>query len=145
VSPTGVEGTGRGLKAEYFDGQDLTNLRVTRIDPMIDFNWDLARPILGVPTDHFSRDGQVRFSRAFPTLYVLQAPTTAFASADGNFVINDFTDHRALTQDSGNDRSSLRAKNTTSSSNSTTMGGTPSRSSWSSDCQPFEVVPAHQL
>jgi hypothetical protein len=47
---------GRGLKAEYFRGEDLAvNERaLTRIDPNIDFNWQKNSPVPEVPEDHFS-------------------------------------------------------------------------------------------
>jgi hypothetical protein len=33
-----------GLNAEYYDNSDLTALRVTRVDPTVDFNWDTGQP-----------------------------------------------------------------------------------------------------
>ncbi len=47
---------GRGLKAEYFRGDELAaNERVlTRIDPNIDFNWGQASPVPEMPANQFS-------------------------------------------------------------------------------------------
>ncbi|HEY0706943.1 MAG TPA: PQQ-dependent sugar dehydrogenase [Polyangia bacterium] len=43
-----------GLTAAYFDNRNFTNLRVTRVDPGIDFNWGTAAPAPGVGADTFS-------------------------------------------------------------------------------------------
>jgi hypothetical protein len=55
-SGVAAPGTGgpTGLKGEYFDNMDFTNLKTTRIDPVVDFNWadGLTGPTL-VP-DQFS-------------------------------------------------------------------------------------------
>lgn len=45
---------GCGLKAEYFDDADLTVLRVTRVDPRIDFAWGLGAPHPSLDPDSFS-------------------------------------------------------------------------------------------
>ena len=47
---------GRGLKAEYFRGEDLAvkERALTRIDPNIDFSWQKNSPASEVPEDHFS-------------------------------------------------------------------------------------------
>lgn len=58
--------TGDGLRGEYFDNRDLTDLRVTRIDPRIRFNWYYNAPASEIDADTFS----VRW-----TGYML-APTT---------------------------------------------------------------------
>ncbi len=44
-------GTGTGLKAEYFDDQDLKELKGARVDPQIRFSWDKAAPFPGVVTE----------------------------------------------------------------------------------------------
>ena len=38
LDPNG-EGTGGGLVGRYYDNDDLTGLRLTRVDPVIDFRW----------------------------------------------------------------------------------------------------------
>ncbi len=47
---------GRGLKAEYFRGEDLELKErvLTRIDPNVDFDWQRTGPAPEVPADHFS-------------------------------------------------------------------------------------------
>ena len=33
-----------GLSAQYFDNKDFTNLKLTRVDPQINFTWGTASP-----------------------------------------------------------------------------------------------------
>jgi beta-glucosidase len=45
----------QGLKGEYFASNDFSSPPVaTRIDRQIDFDWDSASPVAGVPQDHFA-------------------------------------------------------------------------------------------
>ncbi len=47
-----TEGSGDGLQAAYFDG--ATGKIVSRIDPMVNFDWDIDPPAEGIGADHFS-------------------------------------------------------------------------------------------
>ncbi len=49
-----AEGGGVGLRGEYFNNIDLTNLTLTRIDPQIDFTWNGAAPDPLIDADTFS-------------------------------------------------------------------------------------------
>ncbi|MFN7949399.1 MAG: PQQ-dependent sugar dehydrogenase [Blastocatellia bacterium] len=58
----GTSGSGTGLKGEYFDDDKISdkekdnqkNLKFTRTDPVIDFNWGSSSPGPGLKKDHFS-------------------------------------------------------------------------------------------
>jgi len=54
VKTTNREGTGDGLKAEYYAGKSFTLLKYTRIDPQVDFNWGLSTPGSPITVDNFS-------------------------------------------------------------------------------------------
>lgn len=43
-----------GLRAEYYLNMDLTELRLVRVDPNIDFDWGTKAPVSAVAPDHFS-------------------------------------------------------------------------------------------
>lgn len=45
---------GTGLTAAYFDSHDFSNLKLTRIDPAIDFRWSYGQPASGIDADLFS-------------------------------------------------------------------------------------------
>jgi Tol biopolymer transport system component len=51
-----------GLKGEYYDNQDLTNLKLTRTDPKVDFSWGTGSPDSSIAPDTFSVrwSGQVK-------------------------------------------------------------------------------------
>jgi autotransporter-associated beta strand protein len=45
---------GNGLKGEYFDNPDFTNLKLTRIDPEVNFDWSTGSPSNLIAGDSFS-------------------------------------------------------------------------------------------
>lgn len=50
-----VEGNGIGLKSEYFDFSNLTNLKYSGVDSTINFNWGVGNPLLVLtPDSNFS-------------------------------------------------------------------------------------------
>lgn len=53
--------SGDGLKGEYFDNNDLTDLKLTRVDPTINFNWGSGSPssLIGRNTFSVRWTGQV--------------------------------------------------------------------------------------
>ena len=73
-----INGTGTGLRGEYFNRENLTDLRFTRTDSVIDFDWGTNRPISSLGKDHFSVRWtgfvQPRFSGSY-TFYVKATDT----------------------------------------------------------------------
>ena len=57
--------TGTGLTGEYFDNADLTNLKVTRVDATVNFNWGTGSPDPSIGPDTFS----VRWSGTVTPLF----------------------------------------------------------------------------
>ncbi|MFM2431937.1 MAG: hypothetical protein RLZZ511_3150 [Cyanobacteriota bacterium] len=47
-------GTGGGLRGEYFDNANFTNLRVVRVDPTVNYNWAGGSPEPAIGPDTFS-------------------------------------------------------------------------------------------
>jgi glucose/arabinose dehydrogenase len=58
-------GNGDGLRGEYFDNADFTNLRVVRVDPTVNYDWALGSPEPAIAPDSFS----VRWSGQVQSLY----------------------------------------------------------------------------
>lgn len=56
TDPQGVNSVavGGGLTGQYFDNQDLTNPKFTRVDPVIDFDWGSGSPDPAIGSDSFS-------------------------------------------------------------------------------------------
>jgi glucose/arabinose dehydrogenase len=51
---TGAPGRGDGILGEYFNNRDFTDLKLTRIDPNVDFNWGRGTPDFLIDPDTFS-------------------------------------------------------------------------------------------
>ena len=45
---------GTGLTGEYFDNSDFTSLKLTRVDPAVDFDWGSGPPAPGVSSGSYS-------------------------------------------------------------------------------------------
>lgn len=54
VNPAAGEGTGNGLRGEYFNGTNFNSLVLSRLDARIDFPWQNGSPATGVGSDNFS-------------------------------------------------------------------------------------------
>lgn len=54
VKTTNREGTGDGLKGEYYNGKSFNQLKYTRTDPQLNFNWGESTPGSPVTIDNFS-------------------------------------------------------------------------------------------
>jgi hypothetical protein len=53
-TPTPTPTVGSGLRGQYYNNSDFTNLVLVRLDPTINFNWSQAAPATGVDVDTFS-------------------------------------------------------------------------------------------
>jgi hypothetical protein len=47
-------GNGTGLTGKYYDAKNLTMLKLTRVDPTVNFNWGLGSPDPSIGVDTFS-------------------------------------------------------------------------------------------
>ena len=86
-------GSGRGLRGEYFDNDDLTNLKVTRIDPMVDFNWGMRSPHPSIDPEYFSARwrGQVEPLYTEPYTFHVESDDGARLWIDGKLIVDDWT------------------------------------------------------
>jgi len=64
-----------GLRGEYFEGVDLKNLVMTRIDPQINFNWGDGSPDPLVGADNFSVRWKGEVEAAFTETYTFYTNT----------------------------------------------------------------------
>ncbi len=72
----GILDLGVGLRGEYFNNVDLTNLRLTRTDATVNFNWGTGSPSAAIAPDTFSARWTGRVQPRFSETY------TFFTSAN---------------------------------------------------------------
>ncbi len=95
--PPPTAGTGNGLRAEYYDNIDFTNLKLTRTDTTVNYNWATGSPDPSIAPDTFS----VRWTGQVQPLY--SDTYTFFTNTDDGvrlfvndqLVINSFIDQAA--------------------------------------------------
>jgi len=54
VTATAPVGSGTGLQAQYFDNMNFTNLKVTRTDATVNFDWGVGAPDSSLAVDTFT-------------------------------------------------------------------------------------------
>ena len=135
-----------GLRGEYFDNENFTGTRLTRIDPVINFDWGEGSPIGGIGIDYFS----VRWTGEIIPRY--SETYTFYATSDdgirlwinGQRLVNGWS-ARLRTTDTGT--ITLKAGNPyviQLEFFDATVAAICSLA-WSSPSQPYEIVPVSQL
>lgn len=131
-----------GLAAEYFDNKDLTNLKLTRTDPNIDFNWGSGAPDPSVGGDTFSVRWSGKITPAYSQVYTFYTYTYDGARlwVNGQLLIDDWA------WDEGEESATIAL--TAGQSYDIKLehfedsGAAVARLSWSSQSQPKQVIPA---
>ncbi|HEX2952893.1 MAG TPA: glycoside hydrolase family 9 protein [Bacillota bacterium] len=143
---TPPNGTGTGLKGEYFDNMDFTNLKLTQTDATVDFNWAGGTPDPSIGADTFS----VRWSGQVEPKY--SETYTFYASHDdgvrvyvnNHLVINNWTDHAAV-EDSGTIALIAGQKYDIRMEYYENGGDASANLSWSCPSQAKQIIPQTQL
>ena len=88
-------GAGVGVKGEYFQGMDLKDLKLTRIDPEIDFSWGSGEPDPAVGADNFSVRWTGEVAAQFTETYTFYTMSDDGVRlwVDGKQLINNWTNH----------------------------------------------------
>lgn len=140
-----VNGTGAGLKGEYFKKEDFKELKLTRIDPFIDFDWGKEKPDAALDKDHFSIRWtgfvQPRFSGT-QTFYVTTTDTVRLW-INGQLIINrtgnDLTENRSSITLNGGQKYAIKLEFVEKDKTASI------KLEWSSPNQAREVIPRSQL
>ncbi|MHC4203717.1 MAG: PA14 domain-containing protein, partial [Planctomycetota bacterium] len=94
---TTVSGTGDGLLAEYFTGEEYLagDPVLTRVDPEIDFNWNNDAPGAGIDREQFSARwrGEITIPVDGTYKFVLNSNDGSRLYLDGQLVIDDWSNH----------------------------------------------------
>ncbi len=82
----------------YYDNQDLTNLKVSRIDNAINFDWSTESPDQSIGPDQFSAtwSGNFNFNAGTYT-FTTTSDDGLRVYIDGALVFNDWVNHQAIT------------------------------------------------
>ncbi len=96
------ETVGTGLTGEYYDNEDLTNLKLTRLDCQVSFNWRRGSPSPLIGADTFSArwTGQVLAPVSGTYSFSTTSDDGVRLWIDGQQLINNWTRH-SLTTNSG--------------------------------------------
>ncbi|MBH8562639.1 PQQ-dependent sugar dehydrogenase [Nostoc sp. CENA67] len=88
---------GNGLYAEYYDNKDFTNLKLTRIDNKVDFNWASGSPDSSIGADTFSVrwTGQVQAQYSETYNFYTTTDDGVRLWVDGKQIINNFVNQAA--------------------------------------------------
>jgi glucose/arabinose dehydrogenase len=139
--------TGGGLTGEYFDNVDFTNLRLTRTDATVNFNFGSGSPDPLVGPDTFSVRWTGTITPQFSEAYTIYTTSDdgIRVSINGALLIDNFTDH-GPTENSG-----VTAVLTAGQAYPIQIdffengGGATATLSWSSASQPKQIVPQSRL
>jgi hypothetical protein len=144
--PPTAPGDGTGLKAEYFDNQNFTNLRFTRTDANVNFNWFTEAPDAGMGRDTFSvrwtGDVEAQYTEAY-TFYTTTDDGVRLWVND-QLIVDAYRD-QAATEARGTINLEAGKKYSIRLDYYENAGDAVSRLSWSSRSQAKQIIPTSQL
>jgi glucose/arabinose dehydrogenase len=141
-----VVGTGTGLRGEYFDTIDFTDLKVTRVDPTLNFNWGNGSPDATVGADTFSVRWTGQVEAQYDELYNFYTTSDDGVRlfVDGQLIIDNFVDQGPTTR-SGQFQMAKGTKYDLRVEYYDRFGNAGSKLEWSSASQFRQVIPKSQL
>lgn len=95
LPPRGHEGKS-GLVGEYYDNEEFKGSpKLTRIDPTLDFHWELGSPVAELPVDHFSIvwRGQLVAPATGKYMVGLRSDDGSRLTVDSNRIIDNWGGH----------------------------------------------------
>ncbi|WP_019502689.1 PA14 domain-containing protein [Pseudanabaena sp. PCC 6802] len=95
--------TGNGLRGEYFDNANLTNLKQTRTDSTVNFNWGTGSPDAAIASNTFSArwTGQILPTTSGTYTFFVQADDGVRLWVNGRRLINDWEDYGTVRERRG--------------------------------------------
>jgi glucose/arabinose dehydrogenase len=141
-----IAGTGTGLKAEYYDNQNFTNLKVTRTDPTVNFNWGIGSPDKSIGADTFSARWTGKVEAKYSETYTFYSTSDDGARLwiNGQQIINNFV-HQGAKEVSGTIALVAGQKYDIKLEYFEGNVYALSQLSWSSTSQSKEIIPQSQL
>ena len=143
-----ADGTGTGLKGEYYATQDLTGtVGLTRTDPTVDVDWGAASPGGTIPIDHFSVRWSGQIQPRYTDLYsfITRSDDGSRVIIDGKTVVDAFVDQSGQLNNTGSIDLAANQKYSIKVEFYDNAGGALVHMWWESSCQMNEIVPMTQL
>lgn len=139
-------GTGNGLKGQYYDKKDFSELKLTRTDSTIDFDWKEGSPDSSMGAEAFSVKWTGQIQPLFSETYNFHTTTDDGVRlwVDGELIVDEFVNRRS-TQDTATIDLIAGKKYDIRMEYYENSGKANASLAWSSDSQSFEVVPSSQL
>ncbi len=140
-----ASGAGTGLLGEYYDNTDLTSLKATRIDPIINFNWGVKSPdpLVGADTFSVRWTGQVAAKFSETHKFYVFSDDGARLWVNGQLIIDKWVNQKAENQGSialnAGQLYDIKIEYYENGS------GAITQLSWSSPSQTKQIVPQSQL
>ncbi|HEX6288136.1 MAG TPA: PA14 domain-containing protein [Herpetosiphonaceae bacterium] len=135
-----------GLIGSYYDNRDFTNLKLTRLDPTVNFDWGYGSPDAALETSTFSVrwSGQVlpRYSELYT--FVTYNDDGVRLWVNDQLLIDDWRDH-AVTEHQGTIRLQAGVPVSIRLEYYENHGNAAARLLWASPSQPRQLIPASQL
>lgn len=145
VYSNAATGNGRGLRAEYYNGNQFAGQGVVRIDETIDFNWGGGNPAPGIGGDftvRWSGKLEPRYTETY-TLYT-ESHGGIRLWVDGRLLIDRWTAHNNISEAATVSLTAGQA-HTIKMEYVEENGVARARLLWSSASQVKEVIPKSQL
>ncbi|MEQ8755645.1 MAG: PA14 domain-containing protein [Coleofasciculus sp. G1-WW12-02] len=144
--PVNGNGNGNGLKAEYYNNRDFTDLALTRTDETVNFNWGSGSPDAAIDSNTYS----VRWTGSVAPLY---SETYEFFTnsddgvrlwVDDQLLIDNWTNHGA-TENRGTIDLQAGQQYDIRMDYYENFGKSVAQLLWSSESQGKEIIPESQL
>ena len=144
-----LSGTGAGTFAQFPTAPDASNLghlKVTRIDPTVNFNWGITAPSSILPHDRFSArwTGQVKANHTQTYTFYTRADDGARLWVNGQLLVNDWNNH-AVTENKGTIALTQGQKYDIRMEYFDGEGAASAQLLWSSSSQAKQVIPQSSL
>ncbi|WP_206424246.1 carbohydrate-binding protein [Cohnella candidum] len=139
-------GTGTGLSGQYFDNADFTNLKITRTDGTVNFNWANGSPDASMGVDTFSVRWSGKVEPKYSQSYTFYTNTDDGARlwVNNQLIIDKWVD-QGTTEWSGTINLTAGQKYDIRLDYYENAGGAAASLSWSSASQPKQIIPQTQL
>ncbi|OKH41671.1 hypothetical protein FACHB389_04025 [Nostoc calcicola FACHB-389] len=144
--PNPPASNGNGLKAEYYDNIDFTNLKVTRTDAKVDFIWGAGSPDPSIGADTFSArwTGQVEAKYSETYNFYTNSDDGVRLWVNNQLLVDKFVNQSA-TENTGSIALVAGQKYDIKLEYYDNAYSAVSQLSWSSASQAKEIIPQSQL